>query len=659
MARLPTPGGDDGTWGAILNKYLRVSLDPQGALKSGTVSNSQLQDSAVTDAKISSQAAISKSKLSPGVQSSLGKADSALPTSGGTLTGDVTSKDGSLLLSRTAANALYLAAAQPEAFGAAGNGSTDDTAAVQAAINSGKFVWFSASYKITAALTIPANCPGLYLAPGSQIIKAYAGDLSHNYTQDQTSLFCNADLTTPLSGFVIIGTGKIINPDITNNVGRVMTLYGHGMLFEGFSVDGLSKSGFAWLQGDRMRISHINVINAFDATGVTGIRFLGGTDFRCVGAHVESGDDTFCFVPQDPGNTSTLPKSVDISNAFYIGCTGSSTQANLCKVSLNADGALSMTNSIYNAGYIGIAGIGGAAGAVTIQNRNSSGRIEVYLDDLRIDPGTGAGICSFFQQAASIPGIGSMRVRARNIKVTSLSISANETNQIDFADIDGAVLTPTTSTAVTVTGCKDLRYKGGFIDMAGMPSSGNVYGFRLGNSNSSVRTWNSHIENVVVRNVPNNNSAYMTKAEMAVSGSIRRCEVSSISGATVGNAILITSQASGFAVEGNDLSAVISKITNNATDSIIRGNLGVNPKGSITPPGVGSSGVAVTNTTGYDCAVVVATGSGVTVSAISVGGTATGLTVAASSAQSIRVPANQTITLTYSGGTPTWKWFAD
>src|SRR5689334_280864 len=34
MARLPNPGGDDGTWGDILNEFLQVSHNPDGSLKS-------------------------------------------------------------------------------------------------------------------------------------------------------------------------------------------------------------------------------------------------------------------------------------------------------------------------------------------------------------------------------------------------------------------------------------------------------------------------------------------------------------------------------------------------------------------------------------------------------------------------------------------------
>ena len=56
MARLPQPGGDSGNWGTILNDYLSQSLSSDGSLKDGIVS---------------------VGKLSAGVQSTLGKADTA------------------------------------------------------------------------------------------------------------------------------------------------------------------------------------------------------------------------------------------------------------------------------------------------------------------------------------------------------------------------------------------------------------------------------------------------------------------------------------------------------------------------------------------------------------------------------------------------------
>jgi hypothetical protein len=140
--RLPTPGSDDGSWGAILNDFLSQSHAADGTLDTGVVGPSQLQSSAVasshlqdgavtatklvdgtitatklagnipstkldaatqtqlsnvgvipdgsiTDVKISGSAAIAKSKLASSVQTSLSTADSSVqqvngksPTSG-------------------------------------------------------------------------------------------------------------------------------------------------------------------------------------------------------------------------------------------------------------------------------------------------------------------------------------------------------------------------------------------------------------------------------------------------------------------------------------------------------------------------------------------------------------------------------------------------
>lgn len=72
MARLPTPGSDDGTWGTILNDYLSVSLNSDGTFK---------QAGDITTALTTAQAAyvkpsggIPESDLSGNVQSQLDNA---------------------------------------------------------------------------------------------------------------------------------------------------------------------------------------------------------------------------------------------------------------------------------------------------------------------------------------------------------------------------------------------------------------------------------------------------------------------------------------------------------------------------------------------------------------------------------------------------------
>lgn len=87
MSRLPTPGGDDGTWGDILNDYLEVSHNTDGTLK----------DSIITDATVANSAAISQSKvanLTTDLSNKVDTSDSRLsdartPTgsAGGVLTG--------------------------------------------------------------------------------------------------------------------------------------------------------------------------------------------------------------------------------------------------------------------------------------------------------------------------------------------------------------------------------------------------------------------------------------------------------------------------------------------------------------------------------------------------------------------------------------------
>jgi hypothetical protein len=66
MARLPTPGGDDGSWGQLLNDFLSVELDDHGLLKpAGSLGTKYTKPSG----------GIPKADLAAPVQASLDKAD--------------------------------------------------------------------------------------------------------------------------------------------------------------------------------------------------------------------------------------------------------------------------------------------------------------------------------------------------------------------------------------------------------------------------------------------------------------------------------------------------------------------------------------------------------------------------------------------------------
>lgn len=60
MTRLPTPGGDEGSWGQILNDYLAASHESDGTLKPGVVTSTTI-----------APASIPESALDPAVQSKL------------------------------------------------------------------------------------------------------------------------------------------------------------------------------------------------------------------------------------------------------------------------------------------------------------------------------------------------------------------------------------------------------------------------------------------------------------------------------------------------------------------------------------------------------------------------------------------------------------
>lgn len=190
---------------------------------------------------------------------------------------------------------------------------------------------------------------------------------------------------------------------------------------------------------------------------------------------------------------------------------------------------------------------------------------------------------------------------------------------------------------------------------AGVHASGskNIIASNLfSNGSSSSNGANAQCE------IDNSTSCVVTGNSFTVttSGQVRNCiyELSSGSTKTVATSNVID-------LSGGSLFGGNPAVQLQGAASAARSNPGWNPVGKITsPPAVPGSTTAATNSTGSDATVYVAAGSGVTVSAIAVGGNATGLTVAANGLSSgVRLPAAQTITLTYAGGTPTWTWFGD
>ena len=125
MARLPVPGADRNTWGNILNDFLAASHASDGTLKSGSVGDNQVTT-------------LSQSKIQNLVSDLAAKANNA----------SVVHKDELVF--------------NVQDYGAKGDWSVDDTAALQATITAaataGGTVYIPAgNYPISTALTLPAK----------------------------------------------------------------------------------------------------------------------------------------------------------------------------------------------------------------------------------------------------------------------------------------------------------------------------------------------------------------------------------------------------------------------------------------------------------------------------------------------------------------------
>lgn len=79
MARLPTPGGDNGDWGTILNDFLSRIHSNDGTLKPNSVGSTQIQEDAVTSSSIA-PGAVTASSLAPAAVTSDAIAPAAITT---------------------------------------------------------------------------------------------------------------------------------------------------------------------------------------------------------------------------------------------------------------------------------------------------------------------------------------------------------------------------------------------------------------------------------------------------------------------------------------------------------------------------------------------------------------------------------------------------
>lgn len=610
MAQLPTPGGDDGTWGTILNDYLSVSLDTDGTLKPSAVATTGTELTANKN-QASGYAGLDANTLVPYAEiptGSAGAAGKVLPandpsttnsrTPAGTASGDLsgsypgptvakingvavtgTPSSGQLLTatSGTAASwetGTFVAPAGSNGsqiiptrlpfynvkdYGATGNGATDDTVAIQAAITAagvaGQIVYLPAgTYLVSAALTVSSSVQivgagGVYLGGGPTLIKTTSA---------------NADVFY-VTGTGVIITGLNITCSATATAGAGIHVYDCvNTLIDNVSINATYR-GISAVSASSLTITNVN------ASHMTGDAcFYFGS---CIGINLN----------QVAGGTSSTATGIWI------------------------DGGNSTVNAV-NVGALQ------CAAGILVNNANAAGASNLlFFYNVAVDHCTGIGIL--------------LAEACYTIKIIGGFVTSCGSQGIDTSGFASQLLI----SGVTVL------FSGG-------------YGIYLHSNGAGLGTDIRVTDCTVAGNTYYGIACFATSSVTISGGS------SGTAGSTTSpsqtNGIYLSFAPVDTVVANVDLrgNAGVAFSDAGSTHTRVSGCLGFNPVGVLGPPAVPATTVAYTNAYDVDATVFI-TGGSVTV--IAIGGTATGAT-----SGSFRVPAGQTITLTYSSA-PTWTWFGD
>ncbi|WP_448624324.1 glycosyl hydrolase family 28-related protein [Geodermatophilus sp. URMC 64] len=455
-------------------------------------------------------------------------------------------------------------------FGATGNGTTDDTAAVQRLLDATAQqatvgVFPSGTYRCTRSLLLPAGAQ-LQLNSGARLLKDWAT------TPGLANAFLrNKDFAVRSDGVRITGPGTIGARNSTRT-GVIVALYGNDVLLRDLTIDTYAGGQAVLYAGDRGRMDRVRIRNSAAATGTGGIRVIGGADFLATDCDVQSGDDCLQFVPI--GDPTALLFDMSITRGSFSGCTGTSTVSRFMVALLEwTSGDGGMTASVTDCSFSNCRGSGTNRGIV-VKNTHSSGTIQrLAFTDCSVDMARAANAETQEIRVQTDPTSGGS-IRDVTFLRTNITRPVNSVLRVGGPNISG--LTFDSCTFAKPSGTANVLAVVEQADSVRMLRSSftGAAGKRLLVAGPTAPVTNFSVEGCQFTEIGNGFwGVDLVGARGArVAGSTFR----QAAGATTARAVRVSAACSGVVIEGNDLTGLTNatKITNSATDTIIRDNRG-------------------------------------------------------------------------------------
>ncbi|NEK59340.1 hypothetical protein GCU56_15875 [Geodermatophilus sabuli] len=474
-------------------------------------------------------------------------------------------------------------------FGAKGDGSRDDTRAVQRLIDASartKRVGLipRGTYRCTASLLVPAGAQ-LHLDRGARLLKDWVAP-----TGLQDAFLRNTDLATRSNGVRITGSGTIGARD-HEKTGVVIGLYGDDVLLQGFTIDTYAGGQAVMYAGNRGRIDRLTIKNSAEETGTGGIRVFGGEDFLGTDCVVESGDDCLQFAPI--GNPEAEPSLYDqsILRGSFVGCTGLSTVSRFLIIALEftggEPGTTDMSASVQDCSFIDCSGAGSNRGIV-VKNTHSAGSIErLTFTDCTVDMARAADastqeirIQTDATTGGSISGVTFTRTNITNPVNSTLRVGGPNITGLTFDECTFAAPSGAAPITAVVDAASDVRFRACSFSGTAAASTAAGAGTAVGASKRmlvagpTTPVSDLSVEDSRFTGIGANIWAVdlLSVAGARISGTVFQAA----SGVTTARAVRVSATSTGVAIEDNDLTGLTNAapITDRATGTTLSNNSG-------------------------------------------------------------------------------------